>query len=442
MAHQAERLPWHTLASIFELRPTNPCQHDALNLHQRDGPEAVQAIYQFMDAFLKNATSDAQRKREKYPEKHDPLDPGIFLRSMTGAECEDEGVGMQYERSPKDEIILTDELVEKITPTVRRWLPKNKGGSAQNMLLCPHTDNTDKCGCALPYKERQLAAFQRDCYPNGCYEFDRYNREAYRNLEFVKTLLLLGEMDPILRCVGLNLGWNMICDYAITMYLTLNIIYCFPETWKTDDGSPVDDYRNLGSYQKAIRLCTMSNGCQVATYPHRDVFGIEDGQFHPSSQPYDISRWRHIAKEDTFLTEMMGMGDPEEPIETIFKLEFYPYGLMTYEEFLSLEKPTSYRPHPTDVLQIRWMLGKKGLPIEISDSILSAADYVPKRSLPIDGKPFHPGNKAELGRYLDECWQLIVRTLAFFGINISVFLERFPWIGRIIKFITDFAMAP
>jgi hypothetical protein len=440
MAHQAERLPWQALASIFELKRTNHCSHDAFNLHPRDEPETGQKLSQFLNAFFKSASLDAKREREKYAEKYDPLDAGIFLRSMTGAECEDDDLERQYDNPPKNEVILTDELVEKITPTVRRWYPKNMDGSTsskvQEGLLCPHIDDSDECECAIPYKERQLAAFQREHYPNDCFEFYHYNGKAYRNLEFVKTLILLGEMDPVLRvcssdecylsqwwevgpcyCEGMDLGWNTICEYAIMMYLTLNILYCFPGTWQTEDGSPVDDYRNLKAYQMAIRLCTISSGCQIATYPHRDVFGIEDKQFNPYPRPFDFPRWKHIMKlensgyVDSLLRTADQTGKSPDIPDRYYKLDWYPYGLMTYDDVLSLEKPSTYKPHTNDIAHVRWMLRQKGLPIELADSIMSKADYIPKRSLPIAGKPLHPGNRAELDRYLEECWQLIVRCL-------------------------------
>ena len=74
MAHQAERLPWQTLASVFELKTANPCQHNAFNLHSqdKDSPESRQKLSQFFDALFKTATSDAKKERKKYSDKFDP----------------------------------------------------------------------------------------------------------------------------------------------------------------------------------------------------------------------------------------------------------------------------------------------------------------------------------------------------------------------------------
>ncbi|KAL4726443.1 hypothetical protein ACLX1H_007125 [Fusarium chlamydosporum] len=429
MAHQAERLPWQSLASVFELRAVNPCQHDAPDLHPRDEPEKnAPKLCLFRDSFLKSANLDAQKEREKYPGKFDPLNTADFFRSLPGEECDDESLPAFYYRAGNDETILTDGMVNKITPTVRRWYPKDRDGSTSSKLkqglLCPHTRDSDNCECALSFRERQLAAFQREYAWNDCWEFEEKNGEAYRNLEFVKSLMLVGEMDPILRvcssdechlgrwweasecgCMNDDLGWNMLCEYAITMYLSLNILYCFPETWRKE-GLPIDDYRDLRSYRKSIRHCTISSGCRIATYPHRDFFGIEEQQFRYYPVPFDVPRWKHVMYLQGGDT---ARNDSDISSRGTWKLKFYPYGLMTYDEFLSFEKPVGYKPHAAEVSQVKYMLVQKSLPEELAENILSEADYVPGRSLPVAGKPLHPGNKTELDLYLEECWQLIVR---------------------------------
>lgn len=422
MAHQAERLPWQTLASVFELKTTNPCQHNAFNLHpqDKDAPESRQKLSQFFDALFKTATIDAKKERKKYPDRFDPINVGTFFKDITG---EEDDTPAQYYPPTKDEIILSDELVQKITPTVQRWYPKENDGSSKvdKGLLCSHTND---CDCALPLKERQTAAFQRDYHFNDCFEFYHYNGKAYRNLEFVKTLILHGEMDPMLRacssdecylrtwwhcgpceCEGNDLGWDKLCEYAMTMYLTLNIIYCFPELRE-------GGYRELGSYQRALRSCTISSGCPIATYPHKDLFGIEDKQFTKYPKPFDFTRWKHVMKVDKYnLPEAINKAYEEtgEVPDEYYKLDYYPYGLMSYDELLSFEKPVSYQPHTSDILQAQAVLHSKGLPVELSDDILSSANYTAKRTLPIAREPFHPENKAELDRYLEECWGLVVR---------------------------------
>jgi hypothetical protein len=101
--------------------------------------------------------------------------------------------------------------------------------------------------------------------------------------------------------------------------------------------------------------------------------------------------------------------DPEEVENMFYELEFYPLGLMSYDEFLNFEKVMDYQPSQTDISHVRWMLHQKGLPVEISDCVLEYADYVPKGSLPVPGQPLHPQCRQELDRYLEHCWQLVVR---------------------------------
>jgi hypothetical protein len=202
----------------------------------------------------------------------------------------------------------------------------------------------------------------------------------------------------------------MLCEYAMKMYLILNILnilYCFPDL---RDGG----YRDLGSYQRAIRACTISSGCPIATYPHKDLFGVEDEQFKLYPEPFDIPRWKHVMKVNTRELSMSEsirktFEETGEIPDRFYKLDFYPYGLMSYDDFLSFEEPVSYQPHASDIPQVQQALHNKGLPAELSDSILSAANYTGKRTLPIAGNPFHPENKAELDGYLEECWGLVVR---------------------------------
>ncbi|KAI3577420.1 hypothetical protein IWW34DRAFT_821601 [Fusarium oxysporum f. sp. albedinis] len=474
MAHHAEKLPWEALASVFELRRTNPCQHGAYNLHARIQPDSKTKLANFVQIFMQSVAEDAAQQRKQYPEKYDVPD--------------------------ENEVIISDEAATKIESTVWRWHPEEYWPDDDDDLnvfkqptagkLCPHIDESDKCGCVLPFRERKMSAFQRQQIPNDCYEFDTYNLESFRNVEVVKTLILHGEMDPILRscayegshlakwwehqecqCTSATLGWRRICENGIKMYMILNLLRYFPQTWD-ENGSPVDDYRKLKAYQQAARWCTESGyKSDIATYPHRDFLGIRKNQFRCYPRPLDVSRWKHVMRFDQFGFERYQKGltyfddsdyepitkssekpgiksgeesdddseaessddssdessaessaessgessdeseeeDPEEVRNRFYKLEFYPYGLMSYEDFLNFEKPMGFQPLPSDIKHVRWILCQQGLPVELSDCILEHADYTPRGRLPVPGKPLHPQCTDELGRYLEHCWQLIVR---------------------------------
>ncbi|KAF4950727.1 hypothetical protein FGADI_8001 [Fusarium gaditjirri] len=398
MVHQENKLPWEAFASVFELNHANACQHGAYNLHVLAHPASKAKLSNFLDTFMRSVAEDVIHERKQYPQK--------------------------YCVPSEDEVIISDEVAAKITPTVRRWHPEKHSPDKDEHFetfqqpclegLCIHTNEYDTCGCALPFRERKMAAFQRDKIENDCWEFEKYNEEAYRNLEVVKTLILHGEMDAVLQscayegsrlpdwweefqceCMPPVLGWNRICKYAIKMYIILNILHCFTESWDKD-----------GYF-----------------------FGIEKGQFGWNPEPFDIPRWKHFMRleEDGFCPWFYdddnvddGVGlkaddnstqcsaqNPEYDYD--YALKFYPYGLISYEEFLNFEIPVGHQINPSDVTHVRWVLCQKGLPVEISDCILEYADYTPRGSLPLSGKPLHPQCKQELDRYLDYCWQLIVR---------------------------------
>ncbi|KAI1037311.1 hypothetical protein LB503_008834 [Fusarium chuoi] len=432
MVHQEDKLPWEAFASVFELNHTNACQHGAYNLHVLAHPDSKTKLGNFLDAFVLSIIEDSARQRKRYPQKY----------------CVPDG----------DEVTISDEVAAKITLTVRRWHPEKHSPDKDESFeifhqpcirgLCIHTNESDTCGCALPFKERKMAAFQRDKIENDCYEFEKYNEEAYFNLDVVKTLILHGEMDAVLRscayegsrlsdwwqetecdCMPLVLGWDRICKYSIKMYITLNLLKYFREPWDKDD-VPVDDYRNIKAYQLAIRSCTKTGSLgDVAMYPHWDFFGIEKGQFRWYPKPCDVPRWKHFMRlerdrfcfwfhDDDKADDGVGLRADDESTKLsaqepagyyAYTLTFYPYGLISYEEFINFETPVGHQINPSDATHVRWILCQKGLPVEISDCILEYADYTPRGSLPLSGKPLHPRCKQELDRYLDYCWQLIVR---------------------------------
>ncbi|KAF5718555.1 hypothetical protein FMUND_5136 [Fusarium mundagurra] len=458
MAHNSDRLPWDALASTLELRRTNPCQHDACNLHARIQPDSRAKLANFVDIFMQKVAEDAAQQRKQYPE--------------------------EYEVPEGNEVIISDEAATKIESTVRRWHPEVYWPDSDDELetfkqpttkkLCPHTNESDNCGCVLPYKERKMSAFQRSQVQNDCFKFDVDNRESFRNLKVVESLILHGEMDPVLRscayeecqlakwrehrecdCTQAYFGWRSIYEDAIRMYVILNVIRQFPETWDAD-GSPIDDYRHLAAYQQAVRSSTESGyRSEIAMFPHRDFLGIEKGQFWWSPRPHDVTRWKHIMRFDAngFQNYQKGLDrfgfpysddesdaeshdgsstkssngsnadddsddgsadepeekDPEEVENMFYTLEFYPLGLMSYDDFLNFEKLLEYRPSPPDIPRVRSLLFHIGLPPEISDRILEYADYAPRGSLPVPGQPLHPQCRQELDRYLEHCWQLVVR---------------------------------
>lgn len=192
-----------------------------------------------------------------------------------------------------------------------------------------------------------------------------------------------------------DIGWDQLFKNAMSAYIGLNILYCFPETWDRESGRTDEkDYRNTRLYQYMLRECTASwKHSDVITYPHRQFFGIADEQF-PGDKPLVKNKvhWLNWA---------------ERTNKSDCSIELY--GRVPIEEFLSLDSPISYQPAASDIVSVQQILRKKGLPAELVMDIMELAGYEPKRRLEIPHDPFHPANREELSRYLTYCWQIIVR---------------------------------
>jgi hypothetical protein len=182
-----------------------------------------------------------------------------------------------------------------------------------------------------------------------------------------------------------DVGWNNLCTRALLPYITLNIIFCFPETWDPASGMTDDkDYRQMKVYQYMVHECTLSGmTSEVATHPHRQFFGIEDGQFHRYSG---------------------ALGGGTRGTRS------YLYGSVSFEHFLNCDKPTESRPRRCDVPQVQRILHSKGLPMELVLEIMDLAEYTPSPGrLWVPHHPFHRDNWDELEKYLKFCWQVLVR---------------------------------
>jgi hypothetical protein len=70
----------------------------------------------------------------------------------------------------------------------------------------------------------------------------------------------------------------------------------------------------------------------------------------------------------------------------------------------------NYLPTRDDISYVLNYLGQKGLPLELSFAILEFAEYVPQRMLTVEGDPLNSENSQVLRRYLNFCWDLLVRS--------------------------------
>ncbi|KAJ3545947.1 hypothetical protein NM208_g2247 [Fusarium decemcellulare] len=400
MAPQVPNIPWGMLASTLELRPVNPCQNGAFNFHFHNDPDRNRTLTRFRNAFVRNILNHAMFERSLHPQTYSPPGP--------------------------NDLVLTDDVAISIEKDIHYWRSDHDGpfkfgpirGLKRHKRLC---DCQSTCTCPLPLKERKMLAFQRQgrdrSHPMPCpYSQDQFcfrNRKPFFNLEVIKTLLVHRELDTLLQisahpsvdlgyfcnrvhcnCVNGKLGWDVIFRVAMDVYIMLNVVYCFRETWE-QSSTPVANYTSLKVYQQVVchctKYCPLSD---IPAYPQPKFFGIPKHQFEPNPLPHNRARWQHLIESE--------------------KLRYYPCGLMTYPDFLAFEKPIIYQPRAKDVDFVSKILHKVGrLPIELIDRIFSLADYTTGRRLVVPHLPFHPDNRAELNHHLDQCWQLIVECAVF-----------------------------
>lgn len=181
MAHQAHSIPWKLLTS--HLRPVyrDGTLESESNIYTRQKPNQAKHFRYFVGAFARNLKEHTACERKKYAPKYEPPE--------------------------KDEVILDDEICELIAPTIRRWRKtsqiymKNIQLASPEDHLCNGKGSTHckECQCAIPFEERMASAFLRGRQQNSCYMFFSVNSAAFFNVELVKTLLLYGKMEPILR---------------------------------------------------------------------------------------------------------------------------------------------------------------------------------------------------------------------------------------------------
>lgn len=208
MAHQATNIPWGVLASNLKWRRARKIGNGGL--HFRFKPQQGKELHYFVEAFIRNVRNHAQTSRKKYPDT--------------------------YEATHPDGIILDDAVVRKISPTIRLWLAQER----ERSLLQPSVDSThggpcpytgdERCQYPIPCEERKASSFCREYRLNPCYRFFEDNGKGFFNQEIVKTLLLYGEMDAILRVcaipnVCLREWWSVPPCYDLVGIISMAILH-------------------------------------------------------------------------------------------------------------------------------------------------------------------------------------------------------------------------
>ncbi|RAH79624.1 hypothetical protein BO86DRAFT_435689 [Aspergillus japonicus CBS 114.51] len=273
MAHLVDRICWDVLTSnlVFQSHPTADVD-EATNLYFRFRPQQGQEIGRFADSLAHAIARETERERGKYPARYDP--------------------------PQRDDLILADEMAQKIQPLAYTWCHNACWGFDWKVTTspepCRHVESEGfACGCPLPYRERLGSAFLRQYHDNDCFRFFQVNGDAFFNLQVVNALLVLGEMDPVLQLCAhpaIELGWDKVFEVTLDFYLLLNLLYDFPEL-REGSQTGLDDYRDTKMYQKTLFLWTqMHSQAEVPSQFHRRFFGLED---HLEA-PFTIERHFHL----------------------------------------------------------------------------------------------------------------------------------------------------
>ncbi|RHZ66342.1 uncharacterized protein CDV56_105338 [Aspergillus thermomutatus] len=421
MAHEEHNINWNILAAnLIHRSPSYPAADLVSNLYFRFKPTQGREIGSFIESFVRTLEKHTQCERRKYPDQYNPFTP--------------------------DELILNDHVAEQIRPLASRWCKAYnwplKDKIRETDGLCRHVDSESfACGCSLPYHERRGAAFQRSFHDNTCYEFFADNTEVFYNLQVLNALLVLGEMDTVLRlcaqpdnnleesmlvqhcrCMSPDLGWDQVFEAALNIYLLLNILYCFPELWdsasrQARNKKRSDEYRATRMYQRTVKIWTHDGSeSDVSRHPHRQFFGLE-GHFGSRlhvSRGWDrpvLAQLREKVAKDRWGRETT----PEHISELSLWDECFPYGKLPFEEFLACGKGGAaggqhQARSAADVARVEAYLRAKRLPQELVLQITACTEYIRSRSqLPVPHDPLHRRNRTQLRQHLDHCWQILVR---------------------------------
>ncbi|KAF9886702.1 hypothetical protein FE257_011216 [Aspergillus nanangensis] len=380
MVHLADMLPWKLLAAQFQF--SSPPEAPASSLYFSFKPNQKIDIKTFAASFEQIISQHAYRTRQKYP------------KAYTAPEL--------------DHTLLDERIVRKISLTVYRWrcnsyqcesgwdrlVPDNWMLFTRTKTSCPRQDYVKytitpcphqsdahvrfsygdfdfDCRCPLPARETKTHAFIREpplVSSDEDKDFSKVNNAALFNLQIIKTLLLYGEMDTLLR----------ISAYPAVQYKSW--IQIWGNDCETELFGAESDYRDTAIYQRTVYECTESSVSDVLV---------------------------EIQKEERARAGRSGL-DPR-----IYEDEF-PYGNDPLQAMLNCQrKKPNDLPTASEVAEISAILHQLSLPEELIRPILDYAYGGFERRLPIAHDPFHPENKDELAKYLDQCWELMISCTIF-----------------------------
>ncbi|KAF2639275.1 hypothetical protein P280DRAFT_519467 [Massarina eburnea CBS 473.64] len=383
MAHQADVLPWQSIADHFRFVYSNQKHRGRTNLYPASKPGQGEQLQNFARVFATLVNESVSQERERYAKDVTP--------------------------PAEDEVFIQDSTARRIAKTVASY-------KAPDMLSTPQ-DTKDR---TLTNEERRLSHWLSSL--NKIKHEDRlydsvHPLELRECVELLKTLLLYGEMEPLLRLASHpdvdlrsiwtfpwqnnNYGWTDVKNCALMSYLCFNIFLAKPELWdpvartkrlgemKQKYGlaytEQMYDYRNTKGYQRMLLRCTWTrrNNYDVSAHPHRDFLGIQKDMITTPS-------WSQLAML------RVGMGPPSSFVDARYR--------------------SWYVPTASDVSLVLSFLKTK-VPTELALQILADADFTPKRLIPVPNDPLHVDNSVQLHTYIGYCWKVLVRVEMLLNAN-------------------------
>ncbi|CAG9949090.1 unnamed protein product [Clonostachys rosea f. rosea IK726] len=414
MGHQADRIPWESLASSLEWQFEAECCFGATNFHPRRLDSRQESFMQFVNTLSARICECARQERLKFPER-------------------------DQSPSPED-VVISDRVAQKLNPTIETWrrdrelrcklylmdepeweqLPNPADRGDFERMLYQRGHDGMEYRQVLPIDQRKMKAFLYEHTTSECRTLFETNGPALFSAEVAKTLLMRGEMGTLLRicshpeavvrtwrdaprcgCSKIGcydpseeIGWRRMHTSALMSYIVLNVLSYFPD--QLGKGSqypaPEKDYRHSKAYQNMVIQATEHRWtADVTQLPHRLFFGLERGQLSPVPKKTD---------------DGPGDGDisPEYP--------FMSKGFMPYDQFLNCQSGAKgHLPTAVDIAQVRaGLINQTQLPPELVNDILVEADYdAPQSRLRVPHHPFHADNAEDLKTYIEYCWAILVR---------------------------------
>lgn len=212
MAHQPHNIPWSSLTSNLRWAPASRKTHHIADYHPQGKPNQGDDFTHFVKKFVQCLKEQSEQERKKYPEA--------------------------YQRPDDDEDIIGDAITAKIFPTIRKWRKHAPGGCNFDCAkqFCSKSSGEPPCCPILPLHERKMSAFCREYQDSNCYLFYEEQSPGYFNMEVVKTLILYGDMEPLLRaCSHPDVAmedWRTVdecgccvCDYTLTPLETSLLVF-------------------------------------------------------------------------------------------------------------------------------------------------------------------------------------------------------------------------